>query len=327
MRYFKYKNTNKNINKELIEQYKTLTEDEKRAFRRQKRWRKFSTVVSLIIYVSFIVAGIFLLKLIPLPSTWYLEVLVIVGKVIVGFILVIVGSVLTVGLTMPLWKMVESFHIPSMKKEIFSKACIHLRDYYQLQEPYIITKCFDATDEKFRNHDVCIFVAGDELRITTDLIRGFLHGERDLGCYAFKRDEVNLEKRQDENHLLAELKADNIVFVLGYRAKGFIEKNFIAGKSELRGDSVFPPELDGAEVLLYTPQGNYGSINYPNGDIADHYRCLAICKYSEDDSYYLFCCNENYEVVSDWMGSSIEECMKVAATSYMENIIWNKVKK
>ena len=120
MRYFKYKNTNKNINNALIEQYKTLTEDEKRAFRRQKRWRKFSTVVSLIIYVSFIVAGIFLLKLIPLPSTWYLEVLVIVGKVIVGFILVIVGSVLTVGLTMPLWKMVESFHIPSMKKEIFS---------------------------------------------------------------------------------------------------------------------------------------------------------------------------------------------------------------
>lgn len=324
MRYFRYKNTNRNINNAIKEQYKTLTVDEKHAFHKEKRWRKFSTIVSHIIYISCIVVGIFLLKLIPLPSAWFLEVLVIVGKVIAGFILLIVGGVLTVVLTMPLWKKAESFRLPSMKKEIISKACGHLRDYYELQEPYIITKCFDATDKKFKNHDVCIFVVGDELRITTDIIRGFLHGERDLGCYALKRDEITLLKRQEENHLIAELKANNIVFLLGYRAKGFIEKNFCARISDPQDDPMFPMELDGAEVLLYTPQGNYGSINYPNGDIADHYCYLAICKYSEDNRYYLFCCNENYEVVSDWMDSSIEKCMKVAALSYKENIIWKK---
>lgn len=232
MRYFKYKNTNKNINYALKEQYKLLTEDEKRTFRKEKRWRKFSTVVSLSIYFSCIVAGIFLLKSIPMPNAWYWEILVIVGKVIVGFIWFIVGGVLTVALTMPLWKKVESFHIPSMKKEIFSKACAHLRDYYQLQEPYIITKCFDATDKKFRNHDVCIFVVYDELRLTTDLVRGFLHGERDLGCYVFKKDEIMISKQQDGNHLVAELKVDNTIFLLGYRAKGFIEKNFINEKSK-----------------------------------------------------------------------------------------------
>ena len=228
MRYFKYKNTNKNINNALKEQYKTLTEDEKRTFRKEKRWRKFSTIVSMIIYISCIVAGIFLLKSIPVPSAWFLEILVIVGKVIVGFILLIVGGVITVGLTMPLWKKVESFHIPSMKKEIFSKACAHLRDYYQLQEPYIITKCYGATDENFKNHDVCIFVVGNELRITTDLVRGFLHGERDLGCYAFKKEEITLSKQQDRNRLTAELKVGDTIFLLGYRAKGFIDKNFIA---------------------------------------------------------------------------------------------------
>ncbi|MBE6762609.1 MAG: hypothetical protein E7551_10060, partial [Ruminococcaceae bacterium] len=142
MRYYKYKNTDKNINNALKEQYKTLTEDEKRTFRKEKRWRKFSTIVSLIIYISCIVAGIFLLKSIPLPSAWFLEILVIVGEVIIGFILLIASGVLTVALTMPLWKKVESFHIPSIKKDIFSKACKHLRDYYQLQEPYLITKCF-----------------------------------------------------------------------------------------------------------------------------------------------------------------------------------------
>lgn len=227
MRYFRYKNTNKNLNNALKEQYKTLTEDEKRTFRKEKCWRKFSTIITLVVYFSCIVAGILLLKAIPQPYTWFLKLLVMICKVVIGLIMLIVSGVLTAGFTMPLWKKVESFHIPSMKKEIFSKACGHLRNYYELQEPYIITKCFEATDKKFQNHDVCIFVVGDELRLTTDLVRGFLHGERDLGCYAFKQEEITLSKQKNGNHLVAELRADNTVFMLGYRAKGFIDKNFI----------------------------------------------------------------------------------------------------
>ena len=224
MRYFRYKNTDKNVNNALKEQYKTLTEDEKRTFRKKKRWQKFSTIVTLTVFICCIIAESFLLKSIPVPNDNFLEVLVIVGKVIVGFILLIVSGGLTAILTTPLWKKVETFDIPLMKKEIFSKACKHLRDYYQLQEPYIITKCFEATDKNFQNHDVCIFIVGDELRITTDLIRGFLHGERDLGCYAFKIEEITLLKRNNGKHLVAELRADNTVFLLGYRAKGFIDK-------------------------------------------------------------------------------------------------------
>ena len=168
-----------------------------------------------------------MLNSIPLPSAWFLKALVIVGAAIIGYVLLIAYGFLTAILTKPLWKKVASFHIPSMKKEIFSKACKHLRDYYQLQDPYIITKCFNSTDKKFANHDVCIFVVGDELRITTNLVRGFLHGERDLGCYAFKKEEITISKQNDGNHLVAKLKANNIVFLLGYRAKGFADKIFL----------------------------------------------------------------------------------------------------
>ena len=230
MRYFRYKNTDKNVNNALKEQYKTLTEDEKRTFRKKKRWEKFSTTVTLTIFICCIIAEFFLLISIPLPNYWLLEVLSIVGIAIVSFILLIGSGVLTAILTTPLWKKVETFDIPLMKKEIFSKACKHLRDYYQLQEPYIITKCFEATDKNFKNHDVCIFIVGDELRITTDLIQGFLHGERDLGCYAFKTEEITLLKRNNGMHLVAELRADNTVFLLGYRAKGFID-NFLNSKN------------------------------------------------------------------------------------------------
>lgn len=86
---------------------------------------------------------------------------------------------------------------------------------------------------------------------------------------------------------------------------------------------MFPNKLDGAKVLYYTPKNNYGAIKYTSGEIADHYRYLAICKYAKDDKYYLFCCDENYEVVSDTLHDSIEECMAIAS-QYKDNIVWNK---
>ena len=227
MRYFKYKNTNENKNNALKEQYETLTDDEKRIFRKEKRWRRISTITFFSVFIIFVASGILLLKLIPQPNSVLLKYLVVICKVILGFVISVVGGLLAIGITTPLWKKVESLHIPSMKKEIFSKACEHLRDYYNFQEPYIITKCFDATDKKFQNHDVCIFVAGDELRITSDLVHGFLYGERDLGCYAFKRDEITLSKQQNGDKLIVELKADDTAFLLGYIAKRFIDKNFI----------------------------------------------------------------------------------------------------
>lgn len=168
-----------------------------------------------------------MLKSMPRPSTIIWEILMGIGKAVIGFIILIAGGVLTAVLTKPLWNKADSFHLPSMKKEIISKACTHLRTYYGLQEPYIVTKCFDASDPKFKNHDVCIFIVGDELRITANLVHGFLHGKRDLGCYAFPKQEIVLSKQQKTGQLMVELKGDNAFFLLGYRAKSFIEKNLI----------------------------------------------------------------------------------------------------
>ncbi len=232
MRYFKYKNTKKNMNNALKEQYLTLTKDEKRTVRKERFWRRCSSIVAFIIFFSCMFASIYLLKTIPNPSNQWLEVLVIIAKVIAGFVLLIVSGFLTYGITYPLWKKVESFNIPLMKKEVFSKACEHLRDYYELQEPYIITKCYDSSNKKFRNHDVCIFVVNDELRITTDLIRGFLHGHRDLGCYVFKRDEIVISKKHENNLMILELKAEDTIFLLGYRAKRFIENSFLSTEND-----------------------------------------------------------------------------------------------
>ena len=75
-------------------------------------------------------------------------------------------------------------------------------------------------------------MVNDELRITVDLIRGFLYPEKDLGCYSFKKNEIILTKCQNGKHLILELKADDgvsdeVVFLLGYKARRFIESNFL----------------------------------------------------------------------------------------------------
>ena len=228
MRYFKYKNTKKNKLNALREQYLTLTKDEKSIIIKEKLWSICSSIIAFIFFFFCIFASFYLLKTLPNPRSKWLKILVVLGKIIIEFILLIISGFLTYGITYPLWKKVESFNIPPIKKEIFSKACAHLRDYYGLQESYVVTKCYEATDANFKNHDVCIFVVNDELRITTDLIRGFLHGQRDLGCYAFKKDEIIISKKCENNLLILELKAKDTLFLLGYRAKRFIINSFLS---------------------------------------------------------------------------------------------------
>lgn len=216
----------------LKEQYKTLAKDEKRIVRKSKVLSGFAMALALVVLCFCSFVGSYLFNLIPLPSWWLWKTLVIIGKIIILIALLIVSPILTFICVSPLLNKIESLRLPTIRKEIFSKACGHLREYYQLEEPYVLTKCFDSSDERFKNRDVCIFMAYDELRITTDLVKGFLHGDRDLGCYAFTRDEITLSKKQSDKGLILELKAGDTFFLLGYRAKGFIVKNFIPEQSK-----------------------------------------------------------------------------------------------
>ena len=227
MRYFRYKNVNKNRENALKEQYLTLTENEKSIVRKKNFWEKFGFIVAFIILSSCLFVSVFFLKMIPNPSNQWLEVLVVFGKVVLFFVLLALSGFLTFAITYSLWKKADIYRIPKMKKEIFSKACKHLREYYKLQEPYMVTKCYNSTDKHFTNRDVCIFIADEELRITVDLIQGFLYGYKDNGCYAFNRDEIVLSKKVDNNLLIAELKVGDTVFLLGYRANKFIKDNFL----------------------------------------------------------------------------------------------------
>ncbi len=230
MRYFKYKNTDKNKENALKEQYEMLSGNEKRIFRKKKLLEKLGAVLAGVIFLACVWVGTKLILLIPTPTVFFLEILAIIADVILGLIMLIVSVIITAILTTPLWNKIESLHVPNLKKEIISKASAHLREFYGLNEPYIITKCFESTDKKFIDCDVCIFICGDELRITKDIVHGFLYGEKDLGCYAFKADEITLAKQIDGKCLRCELSSDDVTFLLGYRAEKYISENFISNK-------------------------------------------------------------------------------------------------
>ena len=195
--------------------------------RKERSYRRLAKSVMYLIMGCLFYAEFVLIKMIPLPNHLVLRVLVSAGLWILGAVLMIPLAIFSCALTRPLWNKAERCSLPAIKKETLSKATLHLRNYYGLSQPYLLTKCFAAADEKWKNHDVCIFIVDNELRITTDLVHGFLYGERDLGCYAFKRSEIALSKHKDNNGLKLELRAGNEYFVLGYRAKGFIERNYI----------------------------------------------------------------------------------------------------
>ena len=231
MRYFRYKGPKTTEDPILREEYKKFIENEKKLMRRCDRAEGIGCGLVLLVTGACLSFSIWGLTQIPQPEgNAFLIIAYILGIVVLGFGMAVISLAIG-GLTAAtIFNWVGKKR--NSRERILLKACEHLREYYGLQEPCIVTKCYESSDKKFKNHDVCIFVADEELRITTNLKNGFIHSEKDLGCHAFLRDEISLTKIEGEKFLMAELKAGETTFLLGYRAKGFIEKNFLAPKND-----------------------------------------------------------------------------------------------
>lgn len=88
---------------------------------------------------------------------------------------------------------------------------------------------------------------------------------------------------------------------------------------------MFPNYLDGARVLFYSQKDVFGKVNYSTGEKYSDIKYLAICRYGNNKEYYLFSCNEDFEVVGDFSFDSVEECKEVAGNSNKgKDIIWTE---
>ena len=153
----------------------------------------------------------------------FLLILYGIGCVILGFVGLILSGILSIVPMVYLLDKVD-YDYPRMSKEFISKACEPIRKHYGLSEEYLITKCFSASNSYFNNHDICIFRFDNEIRITTDIVKGFINDHCDLGCYSIKFDELKVYKADYDNKRVTVLEFGNEKFVVGIKAYSYIIK-------------------------------------------------------------------------------------------------------
>ena len=231
MRYFKC-DTLKQEKQKKVTQGVAMTEEEKKSNRQGKYLNFCGTILFSLTFIASFVGGCILIARIPLPEHPFLLILTFVGRLALDFGAFVVAVVIGTVVSSPIYKKAQQ-KLVVQKRICLDKALISLREYYGWTEPCIVTKCYDSSDKKFNNRDVCVFLFNNELRITADLKHGFSIKENDLGCYAFNVDEFSLEQIQGEKFLITEFKSEDLTFHFGRRAKGFIEKSFISTKSDI----------------------------------------------------------------------------------------------
>lgn len=215
MKYFKYKNENKTFKTVFNEQLKQLNEKEKKLYRKKKLYSVLLLCFWFLILAIGITMVIILSKLLPEMFSWMGLIIRIIGIAGVFF--------LSLFIVVKISGKFVHINYPEKSKEIIHKACQHLREYYEFNYPYIITKCYYCSNEIFTNHDICLFFVKNKLRITSDIYNGFVDGHKDLGCYEFDLSEIKYQYTKFGERFSTEIAAVNIKFILGMRAKKFIE--------------------------------------------------------------------------------------------------------
>lgn len=223
MKYFKYKNMNKVQRIADKEYLASLGKDKEKKIKSSRRLKKLLSNTGIVLFALFFALVIYLITLIPEPKSSFLTIVYEIGCGLLALIgLVVVGILIVVPIGYLMDKV--DYDYPRMSKEFISKACEPIRKHYGLSEEYLITKCFSASNSYFNNHDICIFRFDNEIRITTDIVKGFINAHCDLGCYSIKFDELKVYKADYDNKRVTVLEFGNEKFIVGIKAYSYIIK-------------------------------------------------------------------------------------------------------
>lgn len=223
MKYFKYRNISKVQQLANKKRLASLGKDEQKKAKRSERLTKLVSFCGIIFFFCCFGMYIFFIKLIPVPKNTFLIILYGIGCVILGLIALIISAITTL---IPFGILLDKikYNLPEMRKEFIKKASEPIRKYYGLSDEYLITKCFESTNTLFNDHDICIFRYGNEIRMTTDIVKGFINGNCDLGCYSIKFNELKIYKDDYNDKRVTVLEFDKEKFVIGIKAYSYISK-------------------------------------------------------------------------------------------------------
>lgn len=224
MRYFKYDGPMADVS-DLKQHYAGLSAKEQ-ARRRRSLWlHRLGTVVFWLVFLAAFAGSVLLIRKIEPVSDSVLDVILYpILSIGLGFFALILSAILGAVAATPFWNK-SAANEKELRQQLLNQACRELRQFYELQEPFLVTKCYLASDRRFDRHDVCLFLVDGKLRLTANLHYGFFDPRRDLGCYEFDLCEISLHPGRHKDRQAVELRAGETTFLLGLRAKTFIESS------------------------------------------------------------------------------------------------------
>lgn len=81
--------------------------------------------------------------------------------------------------------------------------------------------------------------------------------------------------------------------------------------------------IEGANIYLISDYGGYGVVS--TGDQEVPIQLLAICRYDDDELFYLFACDKDRAVIADTVHRSIADAVLFAQDYYEIEISWRQV--
>ncbi len=183
MRKFKYPHS-KRIRRKLLRNRIDLLNPE--AKKRYKSNRLFFTVFGMLFWammIIFLVLMIFIEQLIePVIGRTSFIILVIFCSLLLPAIILIYPFI-------KLEKKYPRQELEEIPREIITECNSSLFKFYKIPDDYVITKCYNSSNQRLKNKDLLLHIYKDKLRIVND----FTTTIRDFGCYEFDMIEMEID--------------------------------------------------------------------------------------------------------------------------------------
>lgn len=212
MRKFKYLFSTKMNRRLLKKRIDLLDHDARHRYKANSLLYKVFGLLYWTMMVIFLAIMIILEQRIEalIGKTFFIILVIFVSLILPGLILIY-----------PFVKLEKRYPRQSLgeiPRDTITQCNSHLTRFYKIPEKFIITKCYDSSNQLLIDKDLILFFYKDRLRIVND----FTSTIKDFGCYEFKMDEVELIYGQRDNLVTTEFKSKKLTLSLGKRAKPFI---------------------------------------------------------------------------------------------------------
>ena len=172
-----------------------------------------------LLYFALMIGGGFLSKYVKMNSN-ISNGLNIFLQIVIGISVLIIPPPICFLLCILVSYIFPVMSLPDINKTVLYKLNKTLVKYYKINWEYIITKCYNSSENKLINHDLLFYFYKDKLRIVNNIY----WNKYDLGCYEIEKKDIKIYYKTKEKLLITILEVNDFYLELGKRALPFVRK-------------------------------------------------------------------------------------------------------